>query len=113
MPDNRPHGLPTVCELIILEMAEQHRIVIGNGIIGVRNAIRHIQNEMNRENQNENEDEAQLLVRDRGRETVTERLLAHIREQLPGRGGRISKKRPTRRRRSSKARKSRTTRRKY
>jgi hypothetical protein len=109
MPDNRHHGLPTVCELIILEMAEQSGIIIEAGILGVRDAIRHIQDEMNREN--ENEDDVQLLVREQRRPTVTERLLAHIRQQWPRRGGRISKKRSTaRRRRSSKARKARKVR---
>ena len=106
MPDNRPHSLPTVCELIILEMAEQDGIVIATGILGVRDAIRHIQDEMTREN--ENEDDAQLLVREGRRVTVTERLLAHIRQQGPGRGGRRSQKRPTAHRlRSCKARSTR------
>ena len=110
MPDNRPHGRPTVCELIIIEMAYQHGIDIGDRIDVVRDAIIHIQDEMNHED--EDEDEAQLLMRDRRRVPVTERLLAHIRQQWQqGRGGRISKKRPTaRRRRSSKARKARKAR---
>ena len=108
MPNDRPRR-PTVCELIIIEMANQHGIDIGDRIDVVRDAIIHIQDEMNRENENENEDEddAQLLVRERRILTVTERLLAQIRQLRQGRGGRPSKKRPTARRlRSSKARKS-------
>ncbi len=70
----------------------------------MRDAIGHIQDEMNRENDND----APVLLRENARQTVTDRLLAHIRQRWPaagGHAGRRSKKRPTARRlRSCKAR---------
>jgi hypothetical protein len=92
-------------------MAQQQNINIENGIIGLREAIRHIQDEIDNEDEN---DDANLLVRENARPTVTDRLFEHIRQRLPGRGGRHSKKHlaDCRRRRSSKSRKARATRRK-